>query len=64
MHINDVRSLDSVIKAKTGHKDVNFVRMSPCERYVASGNPFNEVAVMDIRRPDRHLFTLRHDGKY
>ncbi|KAI9492868.1 WD40-repeat-containing domain protein [Zychaea mexicana] len=33
---------------------------SPCERFVASGNPNNETAVLDIRRPDKVLFRLKH----
>ncbi|KAI9315143.1 WD40-repeat-containing domain protein [Dichotomocladium elegans] len=61
VHINDVRQPQSVIKAKTNHPDVNVVRMSPCERYIASGNLTNETAVLDIRRPDRLLYSLCHN---
>ncbi|KAI8143892.1 WD40-repeat-containing domain protein [Fennellomyces sp. T-0311] len=60
VHLNDTRTTTSVIKARTGHTDVNLVRMSPCERFVASGNPNNETAVIDIRRPDKVLFRLCH----
>ncbi|KAI9270734.1 WD40-repeat-containing domain protein [Phascolomyces articulosus] len=63
VHINDTRTPESIIKARTGHPDVNLVRMSPCERYVASGSPNNETIVLDIRKPDRPLFSLKHQRK-
>lgn len=83
LHINDIRFPDVVIRAKTGHKDVNVVRMryvaarspetdtpnshlsySPCERYVASGNTLNEVAIVDIRNPSKPLFRFSHDSMF
>ncbi|CDH52410.1 hypothetical protein RO3G_08709 [Lichtheimia corymbifera JMRC:FSU:9682] len=63
IHIHDIRAPQVAILAKTGHTDVNVVRMSPCERYVASGSPDNETAILDIRKPNEPIFRLRHERR-
>ncbi|OBZ87355.1 Rik1-associated factor 1 [Choanephora cucurbitarum] len=64
IHLHDIRKSNTVSKFYSGHPDVNVVAISPCERYVASGNADkekSEVVIFDIRNPKRSLHTLSHD---
>lgn len=64
LHLHDIRLTNSVTKFFTGHPDVNIVAISPCERYVASGNADKEkgeVLVFDVRSGRKVLHKLSHD---
>lgn len=66
LHLHDIRLTNSVTKFFTGHPDVNIVAISPCERYVASGNADKEkgeVLVFDVRSGRKVLHKLSHDRK-
>jgi WD40 repeat protein len=66
IHLHDYRKKDVVNKFYSGHPDVNVVAISPCERYVASGNADkerSEVVIFDRRNHKRILHTLSHDRK-
>ncbi|CAO3657020.1 unnamed protein product [Mucor hiemalis] len=64
LHLHDIRHAKSVTKFYSGHPDVNIVAISPCERYVASGNADKEkgeVLVFDVRSGRKILHKLSHD---
>ncbi|KAG2190222.1 hypothetical protein INT46_001146 [Mucor plumbeus] len=64
IHLHDSRKPKVVSKFYSGHPDVNVVAISPCERYVASGNAEkekSEVVVFDVRNSKRSLHLLSHD---
>lgn len=66
IHLHDSRRPKVVSKFYSGHPDVNVVAISPCERYVASGNAEkekSEVVVFDVRNAKRSLHLLSHDRK-
>lgn len=67
LHLHDSRFPEKAIKFFTGHRDVNVVAISPCERYVASGNADKErggeVVVFDVRQTKKKLHLLNHDRK-
>lgn len=66
IHLHDSSQPRTVSKFYSGHPDVNIVAISPCERYIASGNADkekSEVAIFDTRNPKRRLHTLSHDRK-
>ncbi|KAI8387946.1 quinon protein alcohol dehydrogenase-like superfamily [Radiomyces spectabilis] len=60
LHVNDAKSGSSVVQAHTGHVDVNIVAISPCETYICSGDPENEVTIFDMRKADHPLFHATH----
>lgn len=67
IHVHDCNSRNVVHKFYSGHPDVNVVAISPCERYVASGNADkekSEVLVFDVRNERRALHKLSHDRKH
>ncbi|KAK4511151.1 uncharacterized protein ATC70_012363 [Mucor velutinosus] len=64
IHLHDSRKPKIVSKFYSGHPDVNVVAISPCERYVASGNAEkekSEVVIFDVRNAKRSLHLLSHD---
>ncbi|CEP15670.1 hypothetical protein [Parasitella parasitica] len=64
IHLHDSRRPKVVSKFYSGHPDVNVVAISPCERYVASGNAEKEkgeVVIFDVRNAKRSLHILSHD---
>lgn len=66
IHMHDYRKPEVVRKFYSGHPDVNIVAISPCERYVASGNADkekSEVVVFDVRNERKMLHMLSHDRK-
>ncbi|KAL0089700.1 WD40-repeat-containing domain protein [Phycomyces blakesleeanus] len=60
LYIHDCRITTPVIVAPTAHIDVNVVAYSPCLNYVASGNATNEIAIIDVRSPEKPLYRLSH----
>lgn len=66
IHLHDSRKPKVVSKFYSGHPDVNVVAISPCERYVGSGNAEkekSEVVIFDVRNAKRSLHLLSHDRK-
>ncbi|KAI8081728.1 WD40-repeat-containing domain protein [Halteromyces radiatus] len=60
MHLHDAKTGKSILKAFTGHLDVNSVCFSQCDNYIVSGSVANEVAIVDIRKPSRPVYTFTH----
>lgn len=66
IHLHDSRHPQIAKKLYSGHPDVNIVAISPCERFVASGNADkekSEVVIFDVRNPKKVLHVLSHDRK-
>jgi hypothetical protein len=66
IHLHDSRQPHRANKFYSGHPDVNVVAISPCERFVASGNADkekSEVVIFDVRYSRRALHLLSHDRK-
>lgn len=66
IHLHDCNNRRVSQKFYSGHPDVNVVAISPCERYVASGNADkekSEVLVFDVRNKKKYLHKLSHDRK-
>ncbi|KAI7899201.1 WD40-repeat-containing domain protein [Cokeromyces recurvatus] len=63
IHLHDFRIPKNVRTFRSGHADVNVVAISPCERFVASGNADkeqSEVVIFDVRYHQRKLHILSH----
>ncbi|KAI8981927.1 WD40-repeat-containing domain protein [Mycotypha africana] len=66
LHLHDARQQREPLKFLTNHADVNVVSISPCDKYVASGNADKidgQVVLFDIRKPNKKLYTFKHDRK-
>ncbi|ORZ23145.1 WD40-repeat-containing domain protein [Absidia repens] len=63
LHVNDVITGKSILKARTGHLDVNCVAFSRCDNYIASGSVNNQISIYDMRKPSRPVYEFLHDSK-
>ncbi|KAI8071291.1 WD40-repeat-containing domain protein [Gongronella butleri] len=63
MHLHDAKTGSSVLRAKTGHLDVNCVTFSACDTYIASGSESNQISIFDVRKAHRPLYEFAHKGK-
>ncbi|ORX42925.1 WD40 repeat-like protein [Hesseltinella vesiculosa] len=62
LHMHDTRNGQSVLRARTGHVDVNCVTFSECDTYIASGSEANQISIFDIRKAKHPLYEFAHNG--